>query len=260
MEDITPELLSKIEKAFKAAIEKNKKITVLYERIRDGTATYQEANEFAIEIGESLAEAFKNHLSADILPDGRMYYNIASRIIPETLQHNHELITEVAAKIQEDLNKRAGIGIKAIKPELNEDRIKGLVEKVSNAEDYNDVAWVLDEPIVNFSQSIVDDFIRENVEFQGAAGMRPKIIRTTVGKCCEWCEKLSGTYSYPNIRKDIYRRHERCRCIVTYDPDKGKDIQNVHTKRWQEREKKRQERKLVLARRKKNHRKPGSSG
>ena len=237
MEDITPELLSKIKKAFKAAIEKNKKITVLYERIRDGTATYQEANEFAIEIGESLAEAFKNHLSADILPDGRMYYNIASRIIPETLQHNHELITEVAAKIQEDLNKRAGIGIKAIKPELNEDRIKGLVEKVSNAEDYNDVAWVLDEPIVNFSQSIVDDFIRENVEFQGAAGMRPKIIRTTVGKCCEWCEKLSGTYSYPNIRKDIYRRHERCRCIVTYDPDKGKDIQNVHTKRWQEREK-----------------------
>ena len=222
MEDITPELLSKIEKAFKAAIEKNKKITVLHERIRDGTATYQEANEFAIAIGESLAEAFKNHLSADILPDGRMYYNIASRIIPETLQHNHELITEVAAKIQEDLNKRAGIGIKAIKPELNEDRIKGLVEKVSNAEDYNDVAWVLDEPIVNFSQSIVDDFIRENVEFQGAAGMRPKIVRTAVGKCCEWCQKLAGTYSYPNIRKDIYQRHERCRCTVTYDPDKGK--------------------------------------
>ena len=154
MEDITPELLSKIKKAFKAAIEKNKKITVLYERIRDGTATYQEANEFAIEIGESLAEAFKNHLSADILPDGRMYYNIASRIIPETLQHNHELITEVAAKIQEDLNKSAGIGIKAIKPELNEDRIKGLVEKVSNAEDYNDVAWVLNEPIVNFPKAL----------------------------------------------------------------------------------------------------------
>ena len=64
-----------------------------------------------------------------------MYYNIASRIIPETLQHNHELITEVTAKIQEDLNKRAGIGIKAIKPELNEDRIKGLIEKVSNVED-----------------------------------------------------------------------------------------------------------------------------
>lgn len=237
MEDITPALLSQIKEAFEAAIKKNKKITVLYERIRDGTATYQEANEFAIEVGGSLAEVFKNNLNADLLPDGRMYYNIASRIIPETLRRNHELITEVSTKVQEDLNKRVGIGIKAIRPELNEDRIKGLVEKVSNAEDYNAVAWVLDEPIVNFSQSVVDDFIRENVEFQGAAGIQPKIIRTAVGKCCEWCQKLAGAYSYPNVPKDIYRRHERCRCTVTYDPGTGKKRQNVHTKSWRGREK-----------------------
>lgn len=237
MEDITPALLLQIKEAFEAAIKKNKKIAVLYERIRDGTATYQEANEFAIEVGESLAEVFKNNLNADLLPDGRMYYNIASRIIPEALRRNHELITEVSTKVQEDLNKRVGIGIKAIRPKLNEDRIKGLVEKVSNAEDYNAVAWVLDEPIVNFSQSVVDDFIRENVEFQGTAGIQPKIIRTAVGKCCEWCQKLAGAYSYPNVPKDIYRRHERCRCTVTYDPGTGKKRQNVHTKSWQGREK-----------------------
>lgn len=31
--------------------------------------------------------------------------------------------------------------------------------------------------------------------------------------------------------KDVYRRHQRCRCSVEYYPRDGK-IQNVHTKKW----------------------------
>lgn len=231
MEDITPELLSEIEKEFDSAMKNNRKITELYEKVRDGTATYREANDFAIEVGESLAAAFKRSLSSDVLPDGKMYYNIANRIIPETLQHNYELISEAATQVQEALNSHAGISIKAIKPELNTDRINGLVEKVSDAERYDEVAWVLDEPVVNFSQSIVDDYIRKNADFQGKAGMRPKVIRTAVGKGCEWCQKMAGTYDYPNVPHDIYRRHERCRCTVEYEPGSGKR-QNVHTKEW----------------------------
>lgn len=232
MDDVTPGLLLKIKKDFQAALDENKKISDLYERIRDGTATYKEVNEFAIAVGESLAAAFQGNLSSVVLPDGRMYYNIANRIIPDTLNQNYDLISGVAAQVQEALNRRAGIGMKAIKPGLNEDRIAGIVNKVSEADSYDDVAWVLNEPIVNFSQSVVDDYIRENAEFQGASGMAPKIIRTTQGKCCEWCQKLSGVYSYPDVPSDVYRRHERCRCTVDYDPGSGKRKQNVHTKEW----------------------------
>lgn len=232
MDDITPELLEKIKRDFQTSFDESKKISALYERIRDGTATYKEVNEFAVATGESLASAFQNNLSSAVLPDGRMYYNIANRIIPETLNQNYNLISEVAVKVQETLNKRAGIGIKAIQPGLNKDRITGMINKISEADHYDDVAWVLNEPVINFSQSVVDDYIRENVEFQGAAGMRPKIIRATQGKCCEWCQKLSGIYSYPNVPSDVYRRHERCRCTVDYDPGSGKRKQNVHTKEW----------------------------
>lgn len=76
------------------------------------------------------------------------------------------MITDVTEQIQTSLNKSSRIGIKVIKPELNQDRILGIVNKVSEAEAYDDVAWVLDEPIVNFSQSIVDDSIKANAEFQ----------------------------------------------------------------------------------------------
>lgn len=38
---------------------------------------------------------------------------------------------------------------------------------------------------------------------------------------------------YPDVPPDVYRRHERCRCTVLYDPADGKrKRQNVHTKKW----------------------------
>lgn len=229
--DIAPELLEKIQSDFKRIFDNNKKIVDLYKRIQEGTATYKELNEFAIETGEILAKAFKMNLSSAVLPEGKMYFNIANRIIPPTLRNNYELVAEVGQLVQKKLNESAGIGIRAIKPEINQDRIEGIVNKIAVAESYDDVAWVLDEPVVNFTQSIVDDFIRENADFQYKSGMTPKIIRTAESKCCEWCSKLEGKYTYPDVPGDVYRRHERCRCTVDYNPGDGK-IQNVHTKKW----------------------------
>lgn len=232
MEDITPSLLKKIQDDFKKEFDQSKVISDLYARVRDGTATYDEANDFAIEVGEILANAYKKNLSANVLPDGRMYYNIANRIIPPTMTNNYNLITEVTKQVQESLNKSAGIGIKAIVPELNKDRIRGIVNKVSESDNYDKVAWLLDEPQKNFSQSIVDDSIKANAEFQYKSGLAPKIVRTLAGNCCEWCRSLAGTYNYPeDVPNNFFRRHRYCRCRVLYYPGNGK-VQNSHTKKW----------------------------
>ncbi len=232
MEDITPELLKKIQNDFQEGFNKSKIISGLYEKVRDGTATYAEANDFAIETGKILANAYDSNLSSDVLPDGRMYYNIAQQIINPTMANNYKLITNVTDKVQQSLNEAAKIGIKPVTPELNQDRIDGIVNRVSNAKVFDDVAWILDEPIVNFSQSIVDDSIRRNAEFHADAGMRPMIVRKLAGGCCEWCARLAGTYTYPDdVPHDVYRRHQRCRCTVDYNPKRGK-VQNVHSKQW----------------------------
>lgn len=231
MDDIALELLKKIQDDFQAGFDKSALISKLYAKIRDGTATYAEANDFAIETGNILADAYKKNLSSNILPDGKMYYNIAERIIDPTMGNNYNLITNVTTQIQQRLNESANIGIKAITPELNQNRIDGIINKVSAADNYDDVAWVLAEPIINFSQSIVDDSIKENAEFQSKAGLKPKIVRKTSGDCCDWCRALAGTYSYPDVPGNVYRRHQRCRCTVDYKPGAGK-IQNVHSKKW----------------------------
>ncbi|MDD6742216.1 MAG: hypothetical protein PUE22_01725 [Roseburia porci] len=229
MEDIAPGLLKKIRDDFEKAVKEDK----IMKEIADlgQSATYADANRFAIRAGELLAQAYKNNLSSNVLPDGRMYYNIAKRIIPDTLKENYDLISGMTELIQQALNEQAGIGLKTIRPELNTDRIEGIVNKVSAAELYDDVAWVLGEPVINFSQSIVDDSIRENAEFHGKSGLMPQIIRKIAGGCCEWCAAVAGTYDYPDVPKDIYRRHERCRCTVEYDPKSGKR-QNIWTKEW----------------------------
>jgi hypothetical protein len=229
MEDIAPGLLNRIRASFKRNIEGNSKISKLYQAIKDGTATYIDAEEYAVEVGTALADAFGANISSAVLPDGKMHFNIADRVIRPLLEDDHEMIADAAAKVQSALNQKANINLKVQKPEVNQDRIDGIIDRVSAEDQYDDIAWMLDEPVINFTQSVVEDFIKANVDFHGKSGLQPKIIRKAERKCCEWCSNLAGEYRYPDVPDDVYRRHERCRCTVEYDPGSGKR-QNVHTK------------------------------
>lgn len=230
MKDITPDLLERIKKDFERQISSNSKISELIGKLDKGTATYLDANEYSIEIGRTLANVLGKNISSDVLPNGKMYYNIANRIINDTLSRNHDIIADYAAKTQKALNTKAKIGLKVVKPVLNQDRIDGIINRASSEDRFDNVKWILDEPIVNFSQSIVDDSIRENADIHYQKGLTPRIIRKESGKCCKWCRSIAGIYAYPDVPKDVYRRHQNCRCTVDYYPGDGK-VQNVHTKR-----------------------------
>ena len=117
-----------------------------------------------------------------------------------------------------------------MKAKPNSSRIEGIVNKLAGAEKIDDVRWVLKELVKTYTQSLADDYIKANVDGHYNAGLSPKITRICVGKCCEWCEQLAGTYLYQDAPHDIYRRHERCRCLVTYDPGDGSK-QNVWSKK-----------------------------
>lgn len=231
VEDVAPALLEQIQADFQNRIKNNKNLQELLELVNTGKATFRQAQEAAYEMGEALSQAFGNCLSSAVLPDGKMYYNIAQRVVAPMLGENHRLIANVAARVQAALNKKANIGLKAQTAPVDEDRIKGIVELVTNADQYDDVAGQLPVVVENFCRNVVDETIRANVDFQGKAGLRPKVIRKATRKCCEWCQALAGEYDYPMVPDDIYRRHGNCRCLVEYDPGTGKR-QKVHTKQW----------------------------
>jgi hypothetical protein len=220
--DIVPELLERIQKDFNTSFTSDPTIKRIGEMIANGTATYADANNYAIKTGEILANAFKRHISGDILPDGRMYFNIADRILNPTLGNNHELIAKASAQIQTALNHAAGMGIKGLEAPLNTNRVTGLINRISREENFDAVSWLLDEPVINFSQSIVNDTVKINADFHAQSGLMPTIIRIANSDACEWCQEVAKEYKYPNVPADVWRRHERCKCAIIYAPAKGK--------------------------------------
>lgn len=229
--DVLPELLQAVQSDFESSYGKSEVVRKAFEALKAKKATYLTVNDFAIEIGEILSKALKSSVSADKLPDGKMYYNIAKRLLEETLGRNYELVSQYASDVQGQLNKKANIHLKTQEPGLNQDRIDGIVNRISSEQAFDDVQWILQEPIVNFTQSIVDDFIEENAKFHRSVGLEPTIERRSTGHCCDWCQSLVGFYLYGKEPANFYRRHQHCRCTIDYDPKNGKK-QNSWSKKW----------------------------
>ncbi|HEM3683776.1 TPA: hypothetical protein U1D20_001243 [Streptococcus suis] len=229
--DILPDLLREVQEKFETSYGKSEVVRRAFEELKKKRATYVTVNDFALEVGDILAEALSSSVRGDKLPDGKMYYNIANRLLADTLGRNFELVSGYAVQVQEDLNRSAKIGLQVQVPEVNQDRIDGLVNRLSSEDEFNKVAWLLQEPIVNFTQSIVDDHLRVNADFHAKAGLTPTTSRMSSGKCCKWCDSLVGNYIYHEEPKNFYRRHQRCRCIIDYHPKNGKR-QNSWSKKW----------------------------
>lgn len=245
MKDIVPELLEKIQASFDKKISEDKAIAEFMEKVKVGTATMEELSLYGRKLGDHLADTLAESITPDVLPDEKMYFNIADRIISTTMHNNYDLANAAAVAVQKSIDLEAGIGLNAVKAAYPEERvmsvINGLTDKTAT---WETIQRRMNEPVRNISQSFIDDFMLTNAEFRSRAGLKTRIVRTPFGKCCDWCRELAGSYAYPDdTPKDIFRRHDNCRCTVVYKSEKG--TQNVWTKRWNE-----AENKAVIERRK----------
>ncbi|MGO4925185.1 ADP-ribosyltransferase [Ligilactobacillus ruminis] len=229
-DDVLPELLKLVCDEFEKSYAANGIVKQVQKKLEDKSATYADAYEYAYEVGCMLSDALTKHVTNELLPNGTMYYNIAQRLLQKTLGTNYKLVSELAVGVQKVLNRKAGLTLAALKPDIDQDKVDGLIERLSKGDFEND-KFVMGSPIANFTQSVVDDTIAKNVEFHASAGLHPKIVRRYAGNGCKWCANLAGTYNYP-VKQEIYRRHDNCRCIVEYFPEDGRGVQNAHTKGW----------------------------
>lgn len=229
-DDVLPELLKLVCDEFEKSYAANGIVKQVQKKLEDKSATYADAYEYAYEVGCMLSDALTKYVTNELLPNGTMYYNIAQRLLQKTLGTNYKLVSELAAGVQKVLNRKAGLTLAALKPDIDQNKVDGLIERLSKGDFEND-KFVMGSPIANFTQSVVDDTIAKNVEFHASAGLQPKIVRRYAGNGCKWCANLAGTYNYP-VKQEIYRRHDNCRCIVEYFPEDGRGVQNAHTKGW----------------------------
>lgn len=222
---IDSELLRTIDDEFEKALKKNAKLKKLYQRIRDGTASLDDCYSIAIEVGEELSAALGEYIVPTTLADGRMAWAIADEVVRPELVKGYDITSSYFCKFQDAFNKAQGLRMQPVKPSLNEDKLHGILNKLTS-EEYEEVRWLIEDSsyFQNFFESIVDDGIREAVDLYASAGIRPKITRTTHGGACKWCQSLAGEYDYP-VDDEIYRRHRNCHCKVTYSVgDRHQDV------------------------------------
>lgn len=231
--DVVPALMERIKAEFERRTENDPTIRRIAERIKAGTATQYDAHTYSKSVGLCLAETLTDVLTPESLPEGKLFYNIADRTVYPMIKNNHALSQSVALDIQRQIDRGDGIGLQAVAAMFPEDRVRDLIDKMVEASDRNGMAgaekWI-QEPVVNVSTSFFDDFVRENAKIRSAAGLESEIIRIADAGCCPWCSALAGRYDYTQTKgSNVYRRHEYCRCMVTFSS--GKKRQNVWSKR-----------------------------
>lgn len=112
-------------------------------------------------------------------------------------------------------------------------RIEGIIDRLTDAESFDDIKWIVGDGIVrNYAQSIVDDHIKANAEFQAQAGLEVTVERISVGKTCDWCLKRCGKYTYPDVPDNLWERHVDCDCYIIYDNGRFRQTLRGTDKSW----------------------------
>lgn len=214
---------------FDKGFKRSDKIKTALEVLKENKATFKNANDLAMEVGNILTNVFKDTLNSDMLYNEKMYQEMAEKLVNSSLKKAHEVISDYSTSVMENLNKVSKVSGGVVTPSFNQNKANGIVTRLVRDE-FEKVKWILDAPVKTFCQSVVDDTVKVNVKHHARLGLKPVVKRVSSGNCCDWCNKLAGVYDYPDVPKDVYRRHHRCDCVLEYFPGDGKK-QNVWKKK-----------------------------
>lgn len=221
--DIAPEISEDIRKSYLKYVDDDKRIAALLKKGYAGKATWADANEFSLKHGEALVRAVRDNVSAEVLPDGMMYYNIAEKILTPNIGISEDIIVEYALKVQQKMVEDAGYNILALKPDHNASKVSGIVE-LASSKPYDEVKDQLYEVMKNYDQSIVDATIQKNAELLNDLGVYAMVTRIYDGvglhdgkQPCQWCIERAGTWTYDEANANgVFERHTGCGCTITY--------------------------------------------
>ena len=239
MTELGAELLAKASESFANRIASDRKLKRILAKIRDGTS-YFDADEYAVRLGELLSESLNGSTESLAF----MSEEVARELLEPLLTQDHDLIAEAIRQIQSNMNLENGVGLQPLLPDLDLDRIDRFAKKVASGATLDEIRWMFGEPIINYSQSVVDEGIKKNARATSKIGLKAYIIREAEASGtktikrgnksyrysvpCRWCRDLAGKWEYGTEDKDVYRRHESCRCKVTYV--NGNNQQDVWSK------------------------------
>lgn len=128
--DVAPALAENIEATFNSLISADAAIRAFNNKLAKGTATQRDVFGYTERLGRHASKSLTLCLKPDNLPDGKMYWNIATRTVKPLLQRVHGMVIEAAIAVQTAEDLRNGIGVKPMAVEFPEERINDILNKL----------------------------------------------------------------------------------------------------------------------------------
>lgn len=163
-------------------------------------------------------------------PGETLTVDTANDLVRPLLDLHGQLVSDRAHRVQKVLNEENGVALEAVKAPVSKDRVDGIIKRACTGS-FEDSSWVLDSGVMAFAKSLINDTCELNADQQYAAGLTPVITRTTgADGCCKWCQQWIGTWTYPDVPREVYQTHRACNCTIEYK--NGRMKQNVRTRAW----------------------------
>lgn len=206
-------------------LRKNARLNALAEK----AWSYKDAHEFADKAADLVFEVLKLHMG----DPANITREEAVQIFTAVMKKNHEEVVRVCARAQNDMYRKAGVGLKALTPEFNADKARGLATVVTESEEITDD--YLRNLVKNNSLGVVDETLRINAAAATNMGLAVHITRTydDVGlhggkDVCQWCMARVGDWTdYAEAyHAGAFERHPGCGCMIEYHVGKTHTWQN----------------------------------
>ena len=127
--DVAPDLLEKIMNEYSNQIKNNSYITSFEKKLVKKTAKDSDVSLYGDELGSCAAKAFLKYITPDNLPDGKLYWNVAERIINVLLKDVYTRVNYAADIVQGINDKRDNIKIKPQHAPFPKEKIHDLIDK-----------------------------------------------------------------------------------------------------------------------------------
>lgn len=117
-------------KEYEKRIRNDKRLVALENKVKEDTARYSDARKMAEISGKIAAQCLAAQIRQEY-PEGQITEPDARILLNGILHRNYRYVTEVTERIQNTLNQKVGLGLKAIVPEFDKDRESGLIKELS---------------------------------------------------------------------------------------------------------------------------------
>ena len=225
------DILDIMRKEFQRRIRSDPELKEIRDLISAG-AEYPTAEKYATRAGQLLSEVMKEYISPDLFSQiGKIEPSELAHYITPMLNQGYDYVSAASMAVQRFMNSKFGIGLEAVASEFDHSAAMNIVAKMCGYDNFEDSLFMLDEPVIQNMMNVVTDTMHETLQEQSDFGLETAVIRTAEHGACPWCRRLAGAYEYSDVAdkgSDVWRRHNDCRCEITYDYE---TVQNYRFRR-----------------------------